>query len=138
MVAADNRESGSNLRLNIRAGVHVGFTLQNGTELAGHLVNLCACVANLADTGQVSLSRETFSELGSELRGHCGEFAIKIVKGVTEPVEFTIVESRSPKDQVRVLVEEMGRDFEHDGNKSVIYIGLQCSREGRLGNDIVV
>ena len=138
LVAADNRESGSNVRLNIRAGVHIGPTLQDGTELAGHSVNLCARIADLADSGQVSLSRETFSELGSELRGHCGEFAAKTVKGVKEPVEFTFVEWRNAKDPVRVLIEEMGRDFELDRNQAVICIGRQRPREGRPGNDIVV
>ncbi len=138
LVAQDNRQSGSNVRLAIRAGVHFGPTLQDGTELAGHSVNLCARITDIASTGEITISKETFSELSSELRGMCGEFITQTVKGITQPVDITFVEWRTSNEPARVFIKEMELEVKLDRERSVLSIGRQKGREGRPGNDVVI
>ena len=51
LIAAENETVGASVQLTIRAGVHAGATLIDGTELAGHTVNLAARVADIAGAG---------------------------------------------------------------------------------------
>ncbi|MBT6277657.1 MAG: adenylate/guanylate cyclase domain-containing protein, partial [Chromatiales bacterium] len=138
LVAVDNRESGSNVRLAIRAGVHYGPTLQDGIELAGHSVNLAARVADLATSAEISISRDTFSELSSVIRGMCGEFSAHSVKGINQPVDVTFVHWRDTHEPVRLYIQEMEAEFPLDREQPNISIGRQRTREGRHGNDIVL
>lgn len=139
LIAAENETVGASVQLTIRAGVHAGATLIDGTELAGHTVNLAARVADIAGAGEISVSREAFSELSSNLRSRCGEFTTHNVKGIAQPVEVAFVEWRDLiRFPNRIFIQEMNQEVPIDPNMTVITVGRQLGREGRAGNDIVI
>ena len=139
LIAAENETAGSGAQLTIRAGVHSGATLIDGTELAGHTVNLAAIVADIAGASEIAVSREAFSELSSNLRSRCGEFATHTVKGIIQPVDVALVEWRDLLSfPDRIFIQEMNQAIPIDPKVDVITVGRQRAREGRIGNDIVI
>lgn len=139
LVVADNRSAAFTVDLSIRAAVHRGPTLVDGTELAGHAVNLSARVTALAAPGEILLTREVFSELSSDLRARCGVLRAHAVRGVAAPVEVCAIDwGEASAPPVRVFIQEMNSEFELPADSEIISIGRQSARPDRAGNDIVV
>ena len=139
LIIADNLNATRGHELAVKIGVHYGSALQDGKVLAGDAVNLCARVASLATAGMITLTRDTFSQLGGDYRMLCQPFQTTQVKGISEPVEvMTLDWMKDDTYPDRVRIEETGQEIALQMHLDVISIGRLRPRDNQPGNTIVL
>lgn len=124
-------------RLSLRAGLHWGRVLSDGTVVWGDAVNLCARVAGTAQPTEIVLSGDAFRELPPALRLRCTARAAERLKGIAEPVELWTLGWRSAHRPVAILVKETGARLVLP-SKNVISFGRLATHDGRPANDVVL
>lgn len=124
--------------LAIRAGVHWGPVITDGTVVTGDAVNTCARVTSTAQPGEIRLTKAAFLVLSSVHRSRCNTLAPAELKGIARPVEMMLYRWHTQTElPAWVLVQETGERIRLP-SKPLITFGRLREHEGTLANDIVL
>lgn len=110
-IDADNGARAREHHLSVRAGLHWGPVLTDGTVVTGENVNLCARVCSSAAGAEVRLTRAAFLELSPEARRRCEALPAIKAKGFADPVEVMKLAWSAPSEMPeRVRIVELGTE----------------------------
>jgi class 3 adenylate cyclase len=110
-IELDNKQRHREHHLSVRAGIHFGPVLTDGTIVAGENVNLCARVCSSAAASEVRVTKEAFRELPPEMRRRCEPLPAFKAKGFAEPVDVLRLVWAAPSDvPSKVRIAELGTE----------------------------
>jgi class 3 adenylate cyclase len=124
--------------LQVRTGVHWGTVLTDGVQVTGDAVNLAARIKEVAEPGEIRLTRDACSELPSATRLMCVAMPPVALKGISRPVETLRLEWRdrtSFPDLVRI--EDTGQEVSLPPLETITFGRLKTS-DGVQGNAVVL
>jgi len=124
--------------LSVRAGLHFGPVLTDGSVVTGDAVNLCARVTSTGTAGEIRLTKAAFLELAGANRSRCQTLAPAELKGIARPVEMMLYRwhTQGPRP-TWVCIQESGERVRMP-DKSVITFGRLKEHHGVQANDIVL
>lgn len=135
---ADGLDRPQHQRVKVRAAVHWGSVLTDGSTVTGDAVHLAARVCGTTLGEEIRLTKDAFWQLPTLLRLKCSHLPEVRLKGIPDPVQVMILPWRDPGSfPTSVLLKETGEVFALAA-KSVIKVGRLDTFEGRPANDIVL
>jgi class 3 adenylate cyclase len=137
-ILEQNTSRPAQLHLTIRAGVHFGPVITDGTVVTGDAVNTCARVTSTANPAEIRLTKSAFLGLSSVHRSRCQALAPAELKGIPRPVEMMLYRWNTQAEvPAWVLVQETGERIRLP-TKPVVTFGRLRDHEGAQANDIVL
>lgn len=92
-MAGRNAEAPSDLRIELRIGVHLGDVIVEGDDIYGDGVNLAARLEGLAQPGGICVSQQAFDQIETKLDLSYEDLGEQQVKNITRPVRVYRVSS---------------------------------------------
>ncbi len=92
-------------RVLVRVGVHVGDVEKKGSDIFGDAVNIAHRIQEVAEPGQICISRQVFDQVWNKLDYHVTDIGQRKAKNVELPLEVFSVdlgsgESRNPLSEL--------------------------------------
>lgn len=139
-IAEENLAFEDEHRLVVRAGLHFGPVLSDGTTVAGDAVNLAARVAGTVDGPEVRLTRPVHDRLPFSLRKRCTLVGSETLKGVADPVELLRLECRDLESFASIVtVNETKEVISLPPDLERIRFGrLKAEANGETANEVVL
>jgi hypothetical protein len=134
----DNAGRPGKHQLQVRTGLHWGTVLTDGVQVTGDAVNLAARIKEIAEPGEIRLTREAYLELPSATRLMCVALPPVTLKGIPRPVETLRLDWRERTfipDLVRI--EETGEELPLPPLETITF-GRLKEGDGVQGNAIVL
>jgi len=134
----DNAARPKKHELHLRIGLHWGTVLTDDVQVTGDAVNLAARVMEIAEPGEIRLTRDAYLELPSANRLMCVAMPPVTLKGIPRPVETLRLDWRDRSfipDLVRI--EETGEELPLPSLETITFGRLKQSG-GVQGNAIVL
>jgi class 3 adenylate cyclase len=137
-IGADNQARPREHHLAVRAGMHWGSVLTDGTIVSGESVNLCARVCGSATGGEIRVTRAAFLELPTERRKVCEPLPPLRAKGIAEPIDLLRL-AWSPASDLpeRVRIEELGAELPLPARDTITF-GRLSEPGNPASNDVVL
>jgi class 3 adenylate cyclase len=134
----DNAARPGKHQLQVRTGLHWGTVLTDGVQVTGDAVNLAARITEIAEPGEIRLTRDAYFELPSASRLMCVAMPPVALKGIARPVETLRLDWRDRTlfpDLVRI--EETGEEVPLPALETITFGRLKAS-DGVHGNAVVL
>jgi class 3 adenylate cyclase len=137
-ITADNVERPREHQLSVRAAIHWGRVLTDGTVVSGDAVNLCHRVAATADGAELRMTRAASLQLPVERRRLCRALRPVALKGIADTVEILVLHWRDRAAfPVAVRVEETGEEIPLP-DRDTLRFGRLRERDGQPLCDVVL
>jgi class 3 adenylate cyclase len=139
LLSDDNAARAREDALVVRASLHWGEVLSDGTVVSGEAVNLAARVGQTAAAGEIRLTREAFRELPNTLKLRCLRLPPLGLKGIPGVVETLSLGWRDPsRFPVLVRIAETGQEIALPEQDTISFGRLRDGEGGGQGNDVVL
>jgi class 3 adenylate cyclase len=87
-----NLEVGEDERLELRVGIHVGDVERRGSDILGDAVNIASRIQNVAQAGEICISRQVFDQVWNKLENHLSEIGEVEAKNLQSPLEVFMID----------------------------------------------
>ena len=139
LLCDDNAGRARDDELEVRASLHWGEVLSDGSVVSGEAVNLAARVAQTAAAGEIRLTREAFRELPNALKLRCVRQPPLALKGIPGVVETLVLGWRdASRFPVAVRIAETGQEITLPQQDTISFGRLRDGEAGVQGNDVVL
>jgi class 3 adenylate cyclase len=139
LLCDDNAARARDDELVVRASLHWGEVLSDGSVVSGEAVNLAARVGQTAAPGEIRLTREAFRELPNALKLRCLRQPPLALKGVPGVVETLVLRWRDGSQfPVAVRIAETGQEITLPQQDTISFGRLRDGEGGVQGNDVVL
>jgi class 3 adenylate cyclase/pimeloyl-ACP methyl ester carboxylesterase len=93
-IASRNPYVHSDMRIELRIGIHLGDVVVEGDDLLGDGVNIAARLQRISEPGAILMSRQAFDQVESKLSLSCRNLGPRTLKNIERPVEVYGIDLR--------------------------------------------